>query len=334
MKAAIFHGPGRIAIEDVPDDPLGPHDLRIEVARCGVCGSDVAMTSGTPFDYPAGCRLGHETAGTVIEAGPQVTRFRVGDRVAVMPSGPCGQCAMCRANRPLFCTDGRMQFGGFGERMVITESSAFRYPDSVSHAEGALVEPIACGRRAMRMARIEPGASVLVLGAGSMGMWAIFWARRMGAGRIVVATRSGGRDAGALAMGADEAIRLTADDPDAVARALGGPPDIVVEAIGKPGALELATGQVPIGGTLVSLGMCISQDPVLPVMLGSRDMSIHFPVAWSVEDFIETIRAFDEGSVQAGAMVSEVLPLSALPALIEEMRGPHAHQKVQIAPGG
>ena len=333
MKAAIFHAAGQIAVEDLPDDPLGAGDVRIAVTRCGVCGSDIAMTSGSPFDYPAGCRLGHETAGTVIETGRDVTRVKRGDRVAVLPTGFCGQCAMCRSGRPLFCTEGRMQFGGFGERMVITESSAFRFPESVSHAEGALVEPVACGRRAMRMARLEPGASVLVLGAGSMGMGAVFWARLMGAGRIVVATRSAARHDTVLAIGADAAIALSPDDPDAVARAFPAPPDIVVEAVGKSGALGQAAQYAGMGGTVVSLGMCITQDPVLPVLLGARDMTMHFPVAYTQQDFTETIRAFDAGTIPGEAMVSQVLPLAALPALIAEMRGPHGHQKVQITPG-
>lgn len=332
MKAAIFHAPGHIAIEDVPDEPLGPRDVRIAVSRCGVCGSDIAMTSGSPFDYPAGCRLGHESAGTVIETGRDVTRLEVGDRVAVLPSGFCGTCENCRAGRLLFCTNGRMQFGGFGERMVVTEASAFRFPQSVSDAEGALVEPVACGRRALRMARMAPGADVLVLGAGSMGLGAIFWARRMGAARIVVATRSAVRHQAALEIGADAAVALSPDDPDAVARAFARPPAIVVEAVGKPGALQQAAGYAAMGGAVVSLGMCIAQEPVLPVLLGSRELSLHFPVGYDTGDFIETVRAFDAGPVRAEAMVSETLPLEAVPALIAEMREGNTRGKVQIAP--
>jgi (R,R)-butanediol dehydrogenase/meso-butanediol dehydrogenase/diacetyl reductase len=328
MKVAVFHGAGKsITIEAVADDPLGPHDLRIEVGRCGICGSDVSMTSGSPFDYATGMRLGHETAGTVIEVGKAVTRCKLGDHVAIIPRGFCGACPPCRAGRVLFCETGPMHMGGFGERVVVRESAAFPFPAKVSMAEGALVEPIACGRRAMRMARLEPGASVLVLGGGSMGMAAVFWARAMGAGRIVAATRTPARHETLCAIGADAAV--TSEE---LGSAFAEPPDIVVEAIGQPGMLHVATERVRPGGAVVSLGMCTAHDPVLPAFNAFREVSLHFPLSYSPDDFIETIRAFDAARFRPEVMVSEMMPLSALPALIEEMRGHHSHHKVQIAP--
>ncbi|MBV1689581.1 alcohol dehydrogenase catalytic domain-containing protein [Novosphingobium sp. G106] len=332
MRVAVFNGAGKpITIEDIADDPLPAGSVRIEVKRCGICGSDVSLTSGSPFDYAVGSRMGHESAGTVIELGHGVTSLKVGDNVAVMPRGFCGDCPPCRAGRPLFCEVGPQQSGGFGERMVITERSGFRFPASVSMAEGALVEPIACGRRAMRMARLEQGASVLVIGAGSIGIAAVYWARAMGAGRIVVATRTPARHAIALAMGADEAVSL-GDDPTALDRAMPAPPDIVVEGIGKPGALGEAVSRLRTGGTIVSLGMCTSHDPVIPAFTAFRDATLIFPIGYAPEDFTETVRLFDAGSIRPGVAVTETVPLARLPSLVEEMRGPNDHLKVQITP--
>jgi len=222
--------------------------------------------------------------------------------------------------------------GGFGESMVITEASGFRFPQSVSMAEGALVEPIACGRRAMRVARLDKGDHVLVIGGGSMGMAAVYWARRMGAGTITVATRTAARHETLRAIGADHALATQGMDDAGLAAALPSPPGVVVEAIGKPGALAQAAGLARMGGAVVSLGMCMAPDPVLPIMAAFRDVSLHFPVGYATEDFIETIRAFDADTIRPETMVSEVAPLAALPALIEEMRGPHAHHKVQVTP--
>ncbi|MFA7603248.1 MAG: alcohol dehydrogenase catalytic domain-containing protein [Novosphingobium sp.] len=332
MRVAVFNGAGKpIAIENIADDPLAPGSVRIEVGRCGICGSDISLTSGSAFDYAPGSRMGHETAGTVIEVGRDVTGLRVGDAVAVLPHGFCGDCPPCRAGRPLFCEAGTQQFGGFGERMVVTENSAFRFPASVSMAEGALVEPIACGRRAFRMARLAKGDSVLVIGAGSMGMAAVYWARQMGAGRIVVLTRTAARHAIALAMGADAAVSL-ADDPEALDRALPAPPDCVVEAIGRPGALGEAVARVRTGGTVVSLGMCTGHDPVVPAFNAFREVTMVFPVGYAPDDFSETVRAFDAGRIRPRVAVTETVPLSRLPALVEEMRGPNDHLKVQIVP--
>jgi (R,R)-butanediol dehydrogenase/meso-butanediol dehydrogenase/diacetyl reductase len=332
MRVAVFNGAGKpITIEDIADDPLPAGSVRIEVKRCGICGSDISLTSGSPFDYAVGSRMGHETAGTVIELGRGVTSLKLGDNVAVLPRGFCGRCPSCRAGRPLFCETGPQQFGGFGERMVITEQSGFRFPASVSMAEGALVEPIACGRRALRMARLEKGAGVLVIGAGSIGLAAVYWARVMGAGRIVVVTRTKARHGIALAMGADEAVSL-ADDPEALDRALPMPPDVVVEGTGKPGALGEALSRLRTGGTIVSLGMCTQHDPVIPALSAFRDATMIFPIGYSPEDFAETVRHFDAGPIRPGVAVTETIALSGLPALVEEMRGPNSHLKVQIAP--
>ncbi len=333
MRVAVFNGAGKpIAIEDHADPELGPHDLRIDVARCGICGSDVTMTSGTPFDYASGRPIGHEYSGEVIEVGAATSLYKVGDRMACLPLGPCGSCVPCRQQRPLFCTAGRNLFGGFGERMVVPESAAFRLPASVSLAEGALVEPMACGRRALRVARMQRGDRVLVLGAGNLALSVIYWARIMGAGRIVVATRSAKRDAIALAMGADAAVRLGDEDPGALDHALGGPPDIVAECIGKPGMISLAIDRVRLGGAVLSMGMCTLPETMIPAMITFKEVSLHFPLAYSLEDFTETIRMFDAGKVRPGDMVSETIDLAGLPAMLETMRGEHDHLKVQVAP--
>jgi threonine dehydrogenase-like Zn-dependent dehydrogenase len=198
-------------------------------------------------------------------------------------------------------------------------------------AEGALVEPIACGRRAWRMARLEKGDSVLVIGAGSMGMAAVYWARAMGAGRIVVVTRTDARHAVAIAMGADEAVSMVGD-PEALDRALPMPPDFVVEGTGKPGALGDAVARVRTGGTVVSLGMCTKHDPLVPAFTAFREATLIFPVGYTPEDFSETVRAFDAGRIRPGVAVTETIALPGLPALVEEMRGPNDHLKVQITP--
>jgi (R,R)-butanediol dehydrogenase/meso-butanediol dehydrogenase/diacetyl reductase len=332
MHVAVFHGPGNIAIEQAPDGALGDHDVRIAIARCGICGSDISMTSGSPFDYEHGKAMGHEFAGEVIERGRLASRFRVGDKLAVLPSGPCGTCDMCCGGRPLFCTNGRNLFGGFGERMVLPERAGFLLPGSVSLAEGALVEPMACGRRALRIGRMQRGDRVLVLGAGNMALAVIYWARLQGAGRIVVASRSARRDDIVLAMGADAAVRLDDPDPEALTCALGGPADMVAECVGKPGMIAMAIDKVRLGGAVLSMGMCSLPETIVPAMNTFKEVSLHFPLAYSIEDFTETIRAFDAGKVRPEDMVSATIGLNELPAMIEAMRGPHEHLKVLVAP--
>lgn len=332
MRVAVFNGPGRpITLECVPVPEPGEGELLVKVGRCGVCGSDLAMTSGSPFDYAAGCRLGHEYAGEVVELGAATDGFRPGDRVACLPQAGCGACQACRGGRPIMCAQVRFVSGGFGDYVAVPAGNAQRLPQSLSLADGALVEPLACGLRALRLAGLRGGERVLALGAGSMAIAVVYWARRLGGGRIVAASRSGdGREA-LMALGADAVLALDPDDPQQLARALGGPADIVAECVGKPGLINRAIQEARPGGAVIALGMCMQPEPILPVLCAFKEIRLSFPLAYSVEEFAETARAFDAG-LRPDLVVSEVIALDELPARLEAMRAGARAQKVQVDP--
>jgi (R,R)-butanediol dehydrogenase/meso-butanediol dehydrogenase/diacetyl reductase len=111
------------------------------------------------------------------------------------------------------------------------------------------------------------------------------------------------------------------------------PPDIVAECVGKPGLLQRAVELAKRGGQVLSMGMCSAPDTIVPAFGSFREVSIHFPLAYSRTDLVETIRAFDSGTASPDAIVSTTIGLFDLPAMIERMRGPHDHMKVQVAPG-
>src|SRR5262245_50628578 len=133
MRVAIYPGGGLpAAIEHVPDPTPGPGDVIVRVQRCGICGSDVSLTSGSPVDLPAGSRLGHESAGEVVEIGAGVTTLRPGDRVAFPAAGACGTCASCRQDGALFlCSAPRLYYGGFGEYVAVDARHAIPLPEGV-----------------------------------------------------------------------------------------------------------------------------------------------------------------------------------------------------------
>ncbi|TVV75848.1 zinc-binding dehydrogenase [Sphingomonas solaris] len=335
MRAAIFHGPGTpLTIEDRPLPVPGAGEVLVKVCRCGVCGSDVSMTGDAPFTFAPG-PIGHEFAGEIVEAGSGVAALKAGRRVACLASIPCGACAGCRNGNPVFCLAPRRGIGGgFGEYVTIPAAGALALPESLSFGDGALIEPMACGLHALRLARLDPGAHVLVLGAGSMALSIIYWARRFRAGRIVVASRSAHRREIAMAMGADAFHSFADDDPADLASLLGDGPDLVAECVGKAGMLGEAVRYVRPQGTVVSLGMCQKTEPVMPAMLTFKEVRLLFPVAYSVEEFAETARAFDADGVHPEMMVSDVIGLDALPRVLEDMRnGTHAGLKVHVDPG-
>jgi (R,R)-butanediol dehydrogenase/meso-butanediol dehydrogenase/diacetyl reductase len=329
MRVTVFGGAGRICIEEVEDPKPEPDGLVVKVCRCGVCGADVSMTSGGPFDYPLGVRMGHESAGEVVEVGRLVTKVKVGDRVALMPSAGCGACQSCQEGRPLLCASAVQQVGGFGEYIAARARAVTVLPQTLSLADGALVEPMACGLHGLRKAGLRGGERILTLGAGSMAMAVAFWGRRLGASRIVCTSRSSYRDQSALVLGADA---VCAFDDESILDALGGPPDIVAECVGKPGMLAKAMELVRPGGVVVSLGMCGQAEPVIAAAGAFKDLKLVFPIAYSVDEFVETARAFDAGLVRPDVMVSDVIPLSAVPDAIEALRQGRQSRKIQVDP--
>jgi threonine dehydrogenase-like Zn-dependent dehydrogenase len=332
MRVAMFNGAGRpITIERVADPEPGPGDLVVRVGRCGLCGSDLSLTSGGEFDFPVGCKLGHEYSGEVVELGRDVTHVKTGDHVACVPSVGCGHCSACEAGVFIFCPTVRPNFGGFGEYATIPRRNAVLLPRSLGPAEGALVEPMACGLNALRQAGMRRGDRIMVLGAGTMALAITSWARVLGAGKILVVSRSMRRREVALAMGADAVLSFE-DAQDRTADELGGPPDIVAECVGKPGMLEKAIAHVRVAGTVVSLGLCLQRETIVVAHCGFKGLKICFPFAYSLGEFIETADAFEAGRIRPEIMVSDVIALEDLPATIERMRAGSQSLKVLVDP--
>ncbi|ARR57352.1 alcohol dehydrogenase [Rhizorhabdus wittichii DC-6] len=333
MRAAIFHGAGKpMTIEDVPDPEPGPGEAVIKVCRCGICGSDIGMTSGSHADYPAGTTLGHEYAGEVVAVGRDVSNLKVGQRVSAMPAKGCGGCASCLAGFPLGCTTMAGMIGGFGEYMRIYAPAAIHLPDTLSMADGALVEPLAVGLRGVALAGLRPGATVAVLGAGAVGLAAIYWARLLGAGRIVAMSRSARRADLATAMGADGFEAFGEGEGDRLAAALGGLPDAVLECAGAVGLMQKAVELVRPGGTIVSLGFCGSPDPIIPSLATWKQVTMKFSFAYDLREFQHCADALDAGHVAPRMMVSETIGLDALPSGFEALRTGSTQTKVHVDP--
>lgn len=334
MKTAIFLEVGKpLAIEDRPVPTPGPDRALIRVHRCGICGSDLHMTSGSMFDVPCGTALGHEYAGEVVEVGPGVTNVKPGDRVTALPMGGCGDCPACRADMPLHCAQLQSMAGGYGEYTLIDTRGAIRLPESLTFEDGALVEPLASALRGVRrLSGLAERPRVAVLGAGAIGASAAFWARRLGAGPIAMIARTRRNEGLAAKMGADAFLTVGDDLSEELARALGGAPDVVIEGAGSAGAIQQSINLVRNGGTVLSLGGCTKPDSIMPAIAMFKDITLQFSVAYGFSDFVRSVETLDAGAVEPRALVGETIPLSALPERFEAMRaGSHA-AKVMVDP--
>ena len=182
MKAAVFKQPGiPLTIEEVNDPEPGPDDLILKVRACGICGTDLHWSQGN--DPSAGWRhltpgsvMGHEFSGEIIELGKNArSQFRVGERVVAQPFIGCGSCSACHAGRSYRCSTAVTRAspeltGAYAQYTRVGVAETLRLPDNVSFHEGALVEPLAVGLNAVKRAGLEAGDSVLVSGAGPVGL--------------------------------------------------------------------------------------------------------------------------------------------------------------------
>ena len=334
MKAAIFKGAGQLlCVEELPDPTPGPGDLVIKVGRCGVCGSDLHMSAGQGFGYPPGTIMGHEYSGEVVAAGAGTDGFRLGDIVTAMPCTGCGHCASCVAGFPLMCAHMQGMLGGYGEFLRCKASSSIRLPSSLSLSDGALVEPLAVGLHGVTLAGMRPGARVLVLGAGAVGLATAFWARQLGAGRLVVASRAERHAAKTLAMGADAYVPTGEAEAERIGAALGGTPEVVFECVGAVGMMAQAVALVGPNGTVVSLGFCTAPDAFSPAAATMKQARILFSFGYTLAEFQHVANVLDAGRVEPRALVTQTVSLTELPAMFESLRGPHFQTKVQVHPG-
>src|SRR5882672_6810401 len=191
MQGAVFHGIGRpLTIEALPDPKPGPGELVLAVKSCGICGSDLHVSS-LPPGLPAGTVMGHEFAGEVVEVGADLrSSWKVGDRVCALPCIGCGKCRACLDGDIVACatlrTVGLGQIPGAYSQYVLTGGNeSLRLPAGVSFREGALVEALAVGLHAVNQARLVPGERVMVIGAGPIGLAVTAWARFFGARAVV-----------------------------------------------------------------------------------------------------------------------------------------------------
>jgi L-iditol 2-dehydrogenase len=337
VKAAIYPGQGQpIVIEDLPNPQAGPDDVIIKVHRCGVCGTDLSFTKGGMWDFGAGVQFGHEYAGEIIEVGKNVASFKVGERISVLPSVACGECESCRShgNNVLCSASPGSAMVGFAELAKAPSSVATRLPSTLSMADGALIEPLAISLYGVKLAQIQPGDRVLVLGGGTVALYAIYWARRLGAGKIVVMSRSARRKDLALEMGADAFVTYGDGEIGEVQEALGGAPQFVFECVGAEGMLGKATMHVAQFGKIVSLGFCTAPDPVMPAIASYKCASMQFSVGYSMKEFLYIADQMDKGHCDPKAIITNEIPLSGLPGMFDTLRGPNEETKVHVCMPG
>jgi L-iditol 2-dehydrogenase len=358
VKAAIFHGKGNIRIEDVTPAVLKPGEVRVQIAVALTCGTDLKvvkrgyhakmLTPPSPF--------GHELAGTICEiadTGGVPSPWKIGDPVVVANSAPCGACFFCRNRQENLCDDLQFLNGAYAETIAVPErfvkKNMVRLKSETAFEDAAMAEPLACVVQGVEDLNLKSGQSVLVLGAGPIGLMFVALAKHLGC-HVSVAGRGSNRLRAALRLGAErvfdvgkegniiKAVTGHAGDETSPHTAKSAMPaawkpaapsrfDVVIEAIGKPETWEAAVRLVRKGGAVNFFGGCPGGTTV------SLDThTLHYSSLKLLASFHHTPRTFrralefiEAGVIRARDFVDGEWPLTKLPELFQQMAaGNHA----------
>lgn len=332
MRGVVLDQPGKIRIAQVPDPAPGPGQIVVAVRACGVCGTDLHIAAGEfpPTPYPI--IPGHEFAGEVAALGSGVSGLEEGDRVAVDPSLFCGRCRQCRRQRGNLCENwgaiGDTVDGAFAEYVAVPAANAYPVPDHLSFGEAALVEPISCAVHGLRRLAMPPGSTLLIIGAGTMGLLLAQLARRTGAASVTVVDTDPGRLTVAGRLGADATANSVAD---ALEDEPGGF-DYVIDATGVPAAAQAGLGAVSRGGTFMVFGVAPADAriAVSPYSVYNDEITIIGSMA-VLSTFEPAMRLLAARAVDGAAMITDRFGLDDFEQALERVRA-RGGLKVQVQP--
>lgn len=319
MDALVIHAPGDLRVERVATPPLAAGQLRVKVGAGGICGSDLHYYQHGGFGtirIREPMVLGHEVAGTIVEAAPDAAGWQAGDRIAISPSRPCGRCRYCQEGLQNHCLDMRyygsaMRMphvqGAFRQEIVAEAWQAHRLAAHVSDQEGAMAEPLAVALHAVRRAGPLLGKRVLVTGCGPIGALLVVAARRAGAGEIVVTDIGGFPLRKALQVGADEALN-TAENPEALQRfqADKGHFDVLFEASGNERALRGALDALRPRAVIVQVGLGGEMNLPMNVLV-AKEFDLRGAFRFH-EEFAVAVGLLNKGLVDVKPLISATVP--------------------------
>jgi L-iditol 2-dehydrogenase len=343
MKALVLTAFNHFEIQERPVPEIGPDDVLLKVAACGICGSDVHGMDGSSGRRIPPIIMGHEAAGTIERLGDNVTGWNIGDRVTFDSIISCGQCWFCRRGMSNLCDRRRVpgvscdEFscqGAFADYVAVPQSILYRVPDALSLQHAAMVEPVAIALHAVGRAKISLNDTAVVVGAGIIGLLLVQALRAAGCGRIVAIDLDQKRLDLAHKLGADVALRSDASDVRAeVTRLTGGRgADLSFEVVGIAPTVQLATDCLRKGGQLVLVGILASKVDLPIQNIVARELSLIGSYCSSGE-YPACMDLMTRGTIDVGPLLSAVAPLSEGPNWFRRLHaGKEGLMKVILEP--
>lgn len=330
MKAAVIESVGKAVVTEVPDPTPGPRQVVVEVAACGLCGTDLHILQGE-FAPSLPIVPGHEFAGTVVALGSGVSELAEGDRVAVDPSLYCYECRYCRTGHNNLCERwaaiGVTTAGGAAQYAVAPVANCVRLPEHVRTEDAALVEPLSCAVRGYDVLNARLGSRVLIYGSGTMGLMMLELAKRTGAVSVEVVDLNEERLRTAALLG----CTATATGADALDRPGGW--DVVVDATGNAAAIQDGLGRVAKAGTFLQFGVAdyATTATIEPYRIYNQEITITGSMA-VLHSYERAAELFAAGVLDPDVFISDRMPLASYPQALERFAA-GAGRKIVVTPG-
>ena len=340
MQAAVFYGPDDLRVEEVQRPSAGPGEVLLQVERCGICGTDSHIVRG---HFPAPnlpLIIGHEFSGTVVEIGAGVTHVEPGDRATADINIACGTCYFCRHGNKLFCPHVRQlgvhDAGGMAEFVVAPAGNVYKLPASMPFDHAAFIEPLACAIHGQDRIGVSVGETVLIIGAGPMGLAHVAMSRLHGAAQVIVSEPDSARRDRATALGADLTVDpLTGGLDEVMAATEGRGADVVIEAVGSVRTYTQAFELVRRGGRLLAYGAA-PQDAVIevkPFEIYSKELTIVGSYAGTYDTWPKAIDLISSGRFDPNMVIDSVRPLADVMQALESLETDKSVVKVQVQIG-
>lgn len=326
MKAAVYFGRHDLRVTDMEELPVGDNQVKVSVKYCGVCGTDIHIYEGNggSLEVVPPLAIGHEFSGVVHEIGKNVKSVKVGDRVSVDPNDICGECYFCRNAQAHFCKNmvgiGTTYPGGFAEYVTVREKQVFKISDSLSFETAALVEPVSCCLHGIDLCNIKTGQTVLIIGAGPIGLLMLQLAKMSGAGKIIVSEIIPEKREIALKYGATVVIDPLKEDIGAVISANCENVGCVIECVGSIKTIEQAIEYAGRGATVMMFGLVALEATatIKPYEIFQKELKLTASYI-NPYTFDRAIEVLALGKVQTDGIITDILPLREINKVFEDV---------------
>ena len=341
-RVATVGKPHELDISDAEVAEPAPGQVVVKIRYCGVCGTDVHAFA-TPEMLPPAV-FGHEWTGTVVATGRGVGTVVVGQRVAAAVGPPCGTCAMCRAGYAEHChtafaeangvTPDAPRHGGFATHVAVSERRVVPVLDELSDEQAGMIEPTTVTFHAVKRTAFRLGSTVVVQGAGPIGLLTAQHARAAGAGRTILSEPVDARRQAARAVGFTDVFEPGDGFTEAILEATDGlGADVLFECTGVARLLQPSAALVRRGGTLSLLGYPLTDSSVSYGDWQSRELRVVGSLAYNHEDFLGAMRTLASGAVDVAPLITGTVGLEGLAAVLSDLgSGKTTHAKVLVDP--